>query len=472
VPHDDGMHGVERETGGAWLSVGWENGTPDPDDRSFERGAAFAAVLARTLRAAGYEPKRLQISLGRGPQGVLELHVVGDVPGMPQADFESLARVTLHAVALRRELAGDEDLVLLSRLDERDGRDLRDPRPVAAQASPAPSTPPAPSAPPVAPQLRPRPAAAPTLPSASPDVAGRLKYRTVSALPGWASNLPLGRIAVGLVAGLMLGVLGLPRLDIEWPWLASSQPQTSDVSAVSQGAASGRAVELRPTSPPLPTPVPTLEDVPPTVVPTIVPTLPPVLSVASAAPGVLFAERFVSPLVSWPNDPRSTAWFEDGAYQLYARDPGRFVTVGVPLAQDVGDGAISAQFHKVGGPAGGGYGFVIRNQGKTADLDGKSQNGSYLVVEVGDRGEVGIWQRDGARWIDVLTWRHADAVRTGEDPNLLVLYFKGQALRLEVNGEQVADLAFDGLPARGGVGVFVGGDLNEAALEWLRVESA
>ena len=75
-------------------------------------------------------------------------------------------------------------------------------------------------------------------------------------------------------------------------------------------------------------------------------------------------------------------------------------------------------------PAGGGYGFVIRNQGSTADLDGKSQNGSYLVVEVGDRGEVGIWQRDGARWIDVLTWRHADAVRTGEDPNLLVLYSK------------------------------------------------
>src|SRR3954447_4320240 len=121
VPHDDGMHGVERETGGAWLSVGWQNGTPDPGDQSFERGAAFAAVLARTLRAAGYEPHRLQVSLGRGAQGVLELHVTGDVPGMPQSDFESLARVTLHAVTLRRDLAGDEDLLLLVGMDS-DGK--------------------------------------------------------------------------------------------------------------------------------------------------------------------------------------------------------------------------------------------------------------------------------------------------------------------------------------------------------------
>src|SRR5207302_5840654 len=106
------MQGVEHETSmastpeasGAWLSVGWQNGLPDADDQSFERGAAFAAVLARTLRAAGYEPKRLQLGLRRGAQGVLELHVVGDVPGMPQSDFESLARVTLNAVTLRREL--------------------------------------------------------------------------------------------------------------------------------------------------------------------------------------------------------------------------------------------------------------------------------------------------------------------------------------------------------------------------------
>jgi hypothetical protein len=40
-----------------------------------------------------------------------------------------------------------------------------------------------------------------------------------------------------------------------------------------------------------------------------------------------------------------------------------------------------------------------------------------------------------------------------------------------VNGEVVALLEYDGLPATGGVGIFVGGDLNEVALEWLRIET-
>src|SRR5437868_14146404 len=99
------MEGIERVTegeasangaNGPWLSVGWQHGTPDPGDIGFERGAAFAGVLARTLRAAGYEPRRLQVGLERSPQGVLELHLTGEVPGMPLSDFESLARVTLH----------------------------------------------------------------------------------------------------------------------------------------------------------------------------------------------------------------------------------------------------------------------------------------------------------------------------------------------------------------------------------------
>ena len=40
----------------------------------------------------------------------------------------------------------------------------------------------------------------------------------------------------------------------------------------------------------------------------------------------------------------------------------------------------------------------------------------------------------------------------------------------EVNGEAVADLTYDGIGPQGGVGLFVGGDLNEVVLEWLRIE--
>jgi hypothetical protein len=415
------MQGVERETAGAWLSVGWQNGTPDPDDQSFERGAAIAGVLARTLRAAGYEPRRLQLALRRGAQGVLELHVLGDVPGMPLSDFESLARVTLNAVTLRRELAGDEDLVLLVHLEPNAGR-------------------------------------------LAPPLSAAQRRRAVRLLEG----LPIARVGVGVVLGLLLGVLGLPRFELALPTLGgASEPNTvAQLSVVEQLPTAVPALTTRPPSI-LPTPVPTLEE----IVRTLTPTQAPVLTAARYGPGVLFAERFVTPLLEWPNDPHATAWFEDGAYRLFAREPGRFVAVGVPLPEQLGDGAISAQFHKVGGPSGGGYGFIIRDQGRTSDRDSRSQAGRYIVLEVGDKGEVGVWQRNETRWVDIVSWHHADAVRPGDEPNLLVVYTRGPAIRFEVNGEVVADVAFDGLPTRGGVGIFVGGDLNEAALEWLRIEA-
>jgi hypothetical protein len=353
---------------------------------------------------------------------VLELHVIGDVPGMPLSDFESLARVTLNAVTLRRELAGDEDLLLHVFLE--------------------PST-----------------AAKPVF---------RARSRQAAGARQWASGFPLARVGVGVVLGLVLGVLGLPRIELPLP-IPSSAPQPSSVSQSTVVQAVPTAVPAlpNPTIAPaliLPTPVPTLEPQP-TAVPTQAP-----LAAARYSPGVLFAERFVTPLLDWPNDPQSTAWFENSAYHLFAREPGRFVAVGVPLAEPLGDGAISAQFHKVGGPSGGGYGFIIRDQGRTSERDSRSQAGRYIVLEVGDKGDVGIWQRDETRWVDILTWRHAAAVRPDDEPNLLVVYTRGPAIRFEVNGEVVADLAFDGLPSRGGVGIFVGGDLNEAALDWLRIE--
>jgi hypothetical protein len=187
---------------------------------------------------------------------------------------------------------------------------------------------------------------------------------------------------------------------------------------------------------------------------------------------MLFAERFASPLPNWPNNPDGTAWFADGAFRLFARNAGRFVAVGVPLPRPVRAAVLSVRFRKLGGPAGGGYGLIVRDQGSASDLDGSSQTGQYLVLEVGDRGDVGVWRRNEARWIDVLPWTHSDTVHTDREPNTLVVTQRETALRFEVNGQLVADLTYDGFPPQGGAGIFVGGDLNEVVVDWLRIESS
>ena len=47
----------------------------------------------------------------------------------------------------------------------------------------------------------------------------------------------------------------------------------------------------------------------------------------------------------------------------------------------------------------------------------------------------------------------------------------GNRLRFVVNGVEVANMTRNDLPPEGGVGVFVGGDMNEVNLEWLIVEA-
>ncbi len=143
----------------------------------------------------------------------------------------------------------------------------------------------------------------------------------------------------------------------------------------------------------------------------------------------------------------------------------------MPLSQTLSSAVLTARFHKVGGPGGGGYGLIVRDQGSSAERDGRNQAGQYMVLEVGDRGDAGIWQRNEARWIDVMPWTHTDAVHLDKESNALVVTVRGNALRFEVNGRVLADLTYDGVQPRGGVGIFVGGDLNEVVLDSLRIET-
>jgi hypothetical protein len=77
---------------------------------------------------------------------------------------------------------------------------------------------------------------------------------------------------------------------------------------------------------------------------------------------------------------------------------------------------------------------------------------------------VGAWRRERDRWIDLMPWTRSEAVHPGGAVNELMVRATGPELTFLVNGIQVASLV-DRALAEGGVGVFVGGDLNEVALE-------
>ena len=97
-------------------------------------------------------------------------------------------------------------------------------------------------------------------------------------------------------------------------------------------------------------------------------------------------------------------------------------------------------------------------------------SGAIYVLEVGDKGEIGIWRRDGDRWIDILPWERSDAVRPGNAVNELTVRAIGDRLSMSVNGAEVASVTDSALPV-GGVGVFVGGDGNQVALEHFAVQA-
>jgi len=181
----------------------------------------------------------------------------------------------------------------------------------------------------------------------------------------------------------------------------------------------------------------------------------------------IFDEGFVDNRNNWPDNPESTAWLVNGTYRLVARHPGRFVALRAPIGESLRDVLVTATFRKLDGPAGGGYGIIVRDQ-VANPRDGVNQGGRFYVLEVGDKGEVGIWRREADRWIDLVPWTPSEAVRPGIEPNTLSVQADGQILTFVVNGMEVARVV-DAALGEGAVGVFVGGDFNAVALERLRV---
>jgi phospholipase C len=186
------------------------------------------------------------------------------------------------------------------------------------------------------------------------------------------------------------------------------------------------------------------------------------------APVSVLDEQFLTPARGWPNDSSSTAFFNPPGYRLVARQQSRFVAVTAPTNANLRDVTIRATFHKAGGPPGGGYGAIFRNQG--GPRDGVNQGGRYYVAEVGDRGEVGMWRRDDDHWVDLVPWTSSAAVRTADANNDLEVRASGSRFTLLVNGVRAAEAVDTDLQS-GSVGVFVGGDLNDVLLERFNVQA-
>jgi hypothetical protein len=190
-----------------------------------------------------------------------------------------------------------------------------------------------------------------------------------------------------------------------------------------------------------------------------------------AAPLALkwFGESPANLQANWPNNPNGMASFSNGEYRVRTREPGRFVAIAAPINAPLQDVAVQARFRKVGGPSGGGYGIIVRDL-DPGQRDGVNQEGSYYVLEAGDRGEYGIWRREGNRWIDLIPWTPAPSVRPGGVSNELTVIAVRERLRLAINGSMVAEVS-DATLSEGGIGIFVGGDLNEVVVEHFAVEA-
>ncbi len=396
-----------------------------------------------------------------------KLSLVTGTPGTRRRN-PALDILTGKTPDTRTQAAAPQDAPAAEPVSKASAEPASAPQPVAAAATqPKKSHPvtvvlPRPTAPRVAPSYRPMSStASPWLAPVAP-APKQERIRMVappmprpSVLSVW---LPRAA-ALALTGAVALGV-GIAARSV----LQSSSTPTEVIVV-----ASPQPAQAQPTLAPAVAPT-----IAATAVPTIAPTqVPPTAVPTQAAPvladqfKLLLDERFSDPKLAWPKDASRTAWVGDGMLRIEPRDAGKFVALGVPTVTDQGDVVLSGTFKKLDGPAGGGYGFIVRDESPT-QRDGTRQDGRFYVFEIGDRGELGIWLRDGETWVDLLPWTQSDVVNAGQATNELSVSAIGDHLTFMVNGILVAS-QHDTVLHRGGIGIFVGGDGNSVGVERLAV---
>lgn len=209
-----------------------------------------------------------------------------------------------------------------------------------------------------------------------------------------------------------------------------------------------------------PTAAPTLR---PAVAPTVAPTRAPAASPQSVAPRIILDERFEDNRRGWPQNQRDTARVGQGVYYLTARDPGRFVSIAAPLAESFRDVTVFASFRKIGGPPGGGYGIILRDQGPPP-RNGVNQTGRYYVLEVGEGQQWGIWRRETDHFVDLVKFTPSDKIRPPGETNIIEARASGNRLSIRANGADLGSIE-DGALAEGRVGIYVAGDGNEVVVD-------
>jgi hypothetical protein len=310
----------------------------------------------------------------------------------------------------------------------------------------------------------------------SPAADTRRPPRNVVLVVGGAA---LGLLLVGLIILVLLPALrasqpDLPASAVDFETVAPPTPAQAippPMATPPPGIAARRA--LLAVTPPVeataaalvdatPEPTPAPPGRPPTSAPLPLPT-----SVAQAVRALVDVRFALGPPGDWLDNGPYASW-SDGAFRFQARDATHFVAVGVPIDQVMSDVIVSATFRKTGGPPGGGYGLIVRDQGPEP-RDGVNQEMNAYVFETSDVGEYGAWRRDGDHWVDLVPWMRSPSVRSGGSPNDLVVRAVGDTLIFSVNGADLATIQDDALGA-GGVGIFVGGDYNEVALDHFSVQ--
>ncbi len=247
------------------------------------------------------------------------------------------------------------------------------------------------------------------------------------------------------------------------PTAAASDATTQQAESASTGAApQASATSVAPATPDSSTTQPAA------AAPASVPAVAGAQTTGAAAK-MLLDEHFTTNDAGWPSNPEGVAWMGDGSYRIEPRQAGEFVAIGAPIANMPADVVVNATFRKLAGPAGGGYGIILRDQGATG-RDGTSQDGHYYVLEVGDKGEIGLWRREADQWVDLLPWQHSEVVKSGNATNEVSVRAVGSTLTMTVNGTIVATKV-DGSFIDGGVGLFVGGDGNQVAVDHFSVQT-
>ena len=319
------MQASDQESG-VRLSVAWQAGRSERPRDAIDRVASYAQALAQALTRAGYAPRTLDVDMRMVTARVLEINVLADVPGLDDVVLANLASMAVAGCRLWQTLPPATEIRVRPRLDTRVVSQLAVPTPIRAR-------------------------------------------------PRRGSQLQLGiapHLLMAVVLGGLLGLFGIPRLGprIDLPFTARPTDEASRCRPAPSKFRSGVGHHPRPRSP---SPSRSGFGAAGSTGPDSRTSCRRRSHAAACATRTVrralrraagrLAER---PSGQWRGSTRLAT--SQRAQPRPLRRPRR------AARRADGDIMLSARFRKTGGPPGGGYGFIMRDQGRST-LDGQNQFG-------------------------------------------------------------------------------------------------